>query len=394
MRQLQNSFLKYLVFLSLPLFSCTHQKLISKDLSQTQRFNVKDKSNYYVLDSEVTLSIASVKGQPVIQVDLPRSKGCQVYMDEQYPGYVYPEHITNNLEKLDPVVFVLKYESRCLEDRLHTYGQQIPLTPITSQINLYNQVMDSKLAKFKSDFESGNLKIAVCRYWDCSELISFKDSLQPKIFFRSEYRPPQIVDLKLSEMKPIRNDVPLVEAIYGPPVPVCDTRLKQPPTLSLSLFLTSMPKKMASSHQEFPEDNRYIFKFYKGQLISKEKADALAKNGEVFCSLRVIEAKAPNKKPADSFDFAPIQAIAYASNLGATFYNETDKDLVLTQYFSRTFELYGQITQNQISLSGGFCSTPHGDLPSGRQVLVGDIIENIPGVSLTTNYPQFYSNSK
>jgi hypothetical protein len=395
MRLAQNILSKtFMGLLSLSLFSCSHQKLSSSPVAfHAERFHPKEKSNY-VLDSEITLSIANVKGHPIIQVDLPRSNGCQIWLDQEYPGVVYPEHITNNVEKLDPMVFVLKYESRCMNERRATFGDQSPLMPHTSQINLYNQIIDSKLEKFKSDFESGILKIAVCRYWECSDLISYQDSLQPKIFFRSEYKPPQTIDLKLAELKPIRNDVPLVEAIYGPAGSVCDGRLKQGPTLAMSLFLSSMPKKLASSHQEFPNDYRYIFKFYKGQLITKEKANALAQAGEVFCSLRVIETKSKSAQPIDAFEFAPIQAIAYASNLGATFYNESDKSLLLTQYFSRTFELFGKITQNQITLSGGFCSSPHGDLPNGRQIFISDLIEHIPGVTLSTNYPGFYLNSK
>ncbi len=366
-----------------------------------QRFSLKKSRSNYVLDSEVMMSFKNVRGRPVIQVDLPHSRGCLVSLDEEYPGYSYPEHIANSTEKIDPVVFVLKYDSRCLIDKRQAYGEQTLNVPMTSQIDLYSQITDAKLPLFKKDFESGSLKISICRFWECSEIISYKDSLSPTIFFRSEYQPPQQIDLKLAEEKKIRADVPLVEAIYGPPISVCDGRIKQVPTLNFALFLPSLSRKAAVNHQSFETDDRYIFRFYKGEIISKMKSEELAKNGEVFCSLRIIEQKPiPEKKakkkvkPPESFEFAPIQAVAYASNLGATFYSEADKEMSPTQYFSRTFELYGSVTQQNLTISGGFCSTPHGDSPTGRQALVGDIIEHIPGVSLTTNYPAFYSEEK
>ena len=345
----------------------------------------------YVLDSEVTMTIGNAKGRPIIQVDLPRSRGCQAWIDETYPGNVYPEHITNNTEKIDPVVFVLKYDSRCMKQNLIVNGPQVPPTPLTSQIDLYAQIIDSKLPQFKKDFEGGNLKIAVCRFWDCSELISYADSLKGTIFFRSEYKPPQLIDLGLAESKPIRMDVSLADAIHGPPVAICDGHIRQYPTLSFTFFLPSLPKKMAATHSTNGEDNRYIFRFHKGNLITKEQSDQLAKKGEVFCSIRIVESKKSKFAPTDSFDSAPSQAIAYGSNFGATYYTEADKDLFATHYFSRTFELYGNLTQQNFTLSGGFCSTPYGDLPGGRQALVGDIIEHIPGVTLLTNYPGFYA---
>ncbi len=396
------SFFTYAVFLSLAI-ACSHKTVLttSNTPASFQRFSSKKMKSNYVLDSEVIISIHNQNGQPVVQVDLPHSRGCQVTLDQEYPGFVYPEHITNSLDKIDPVVFVLKYDARCLAEKKQAYGEQTLNVPMTNKIDLYAQVIDAKLPQFKKDFESGNLKIAICRFWECSELISFKDGLTPSIFFRSEFQPPQYFDLKLGEEKKIRSDVPLVEAIYGPPISVCDGRIKQAPTLTFAMFLPSLAKKLAASHQSFESDDRYIFKFYKGNIISKLKSEELAKSGEVFCSLRIIELKSSAAKNLkvktsvfESFEFAPIQAIAYASNLGATFYSEADKNMISTQYFTRTFELYGTVTQNSISVSGGFCSTPHGDSPMGRQVLVGDIVENIPGISLTTNYAVFSSDDK
>ena len=195
-------------FLSLST-GCVHQ-VASNDANTILKFSPKKVKANYVLDSEVIMEIRNEKGRPIIQVDLPHSRGCQVTVDEDYPGYIYPEHITNSTEKIDPVVFVLKYESKCLAEKNHTYGEQTLNVPWSSRIDLYSQVIDSKLPQFRKDFESGNLKIAVCRYWECSELISFKDTLQPLTFFRSEYQPPQFFDLKLGEEKKIRPDVPLV----------------------------------------------------------------------------------------------------------------------------------------------------------------------------------------
>ncbi len=371
------------------LTSCSHQGLSD---GATNRFSSKKIKAEYVLDSEVTMTISNTKGRPIIQVDLPHSRGCQVWIDQDYPGNVYPEQITNNVEKIDPIVYVLKYDSRCMKDKMITDGTQYPSTPMTSQIDLYAQIIDSKLPQFKKDFESGNLKIAVCRFWDCSELISFNDSLKPMTFYRSDYQPPKFVDLSLGEAKPIRSNIPLVQAIHGPPVDVCDGQIKQFPTLSFTLFLPSLSKKLVSSSSGTATDTRYIFRFHKGQLISREQGDELARKGEVFCSVRVVEQKSPKAAAVESFEFAPLQAIAFASNFGATYYSEKDGDLLATRYFSRTFELYGNINQQNFAVTGGFCSTPKGDLPSGRQVLVGDIVENIPGVSLLTNYPPFYAS--
>ncbi len=377
--------------------ACMHQSAPNQTDSADFRFYPKKVKANYVLDSEVTMGIKNEKGKPILQVDLPHSRGCQVTIDEEFPGNIYPEHITNAIEKIDPVVFVLKYDSKCLAEKNHIYGEHTLSVPLSNQIDIYGQIIDAKLPQFKKDFESGNVKIAVCRYWECSNLISYKDSLTPLTFFHTEYQPPQFFDLKLGEMKSIRADVPLVEAIYGPPVSVCDGRIKQAPTLNFALFLPSLPKKLAANHQSYAGDDRYIFRFYKGNIVSKEKAAELAKSGQVFCSLRIIEqrdktVKKPKEKTdSDTFDFAPIQALAYASNLGATFYSEADKALISTQFFSRTFELYGTLAEQNVIVSGGFCSTPHGDSPMGRQVLVGDIVEHIPGVTLTTNYPAFYS---
>ena len=93
--------------------SCVHPSTSPTATPTLQRFSSKNLKANYVLDSEVMMSIKNLKGRPVIQVDLPHSRGCQVTLDEEYPGVVFPEHITNSPEKADPIVFVLKYDSHC-----------------------------------------------------------------------------------------------------------------------------------------------------------------------------------------------------------------------------------------------------------------------------------------
>lgn len=380
--------------------SCAHLKSdYSKEshlnsLKQSNTITLKPESSF-VLDSEVIVYTKIENSKPVIDIQLPHSRNCPVYLAQDYPGYIYPEFINNSVEAEEPLVFVLHYDHNCMSEVQKKMGEQRAFEPITSRIDLYSQIRDEKDKEFKEKFLQGKIKISICRYFECSPLVGINEFRNPSLIFKTEFIPPKLISLNLNVLKKINPKTSLADAVFGTRASVCEGVLQQRPTLIMSLLSSPIDLKNAWSKQEFDLDTRYILRFYKGKIINRSEMVDIMKRGEVFCSLRVHVPKfknIPNEKMAkkNKINMVILDTKIVRSSVAPSFYRKEDQDLLAFQYFSRSFELAeaDQIKfANQTAyISGGFCSSPNEDKASGREVRIQDIYDNIPGVEIQTNF--------